>query len=742
MRTVTMFFVLFLSLLNLNCSDSPKYYHECEDDFDCNGLEYCVDYRCRECADDYDCPGKNKICNEYNFCTDLNCETDSDCPDDLICTINNICMDIECIVNNDCDINIEFCNYEGKCENLPEICAHHLECPNQFVCNLDQECEYDPYNTCTNDFDCMYYEFCNEAQECELRPAVCKNDDHCDPLFKCLNGQCISYSDFVCESDSQCDESQVCYEGICRQCDCLYDSDCGLNYECDFCFCVPITCFFDSDCFDNTVCVNGYCDYPNYTDAGVEDTGPDMSFIDSSKPKQDLDSVDVSSIEYKDLVVESDIIVDLVNEDSVGLVYLDLYADFNNQIDIETQRDMLPDFVSQIDVEFQADVRTDFITLSDITIEVGQYFDFEDQSDIRIEVDGFSEDLTDVEIQTDIFSDFQDMVVIGTECVYNYDCEIGLFCDNGFCVADYGFTICETHLDCESSVYGQHCVYTEIEDSIPPGSLIKGSESMVYYYNENGTRHAFPDETTFLSWFPDYSMVQTITDSELADIPIGVNVTIREGTYLIKITSDPKVYAIEPGGIIRWIETEDLGAELYGVDWRNRVYDVPDHFFTNYYGGSVIDTPLHPVGTLITYEGDPNVYLISAEREKRWIVDENAFEANYYRWEFVVTTTIPYLDGEAITGAEPELIYPIISKETVSKQSMRLCQQCKNDEYIPSTQIHMGCSEEKPMCLWGNREVTEDPGLIPYYFCAECLADEDCPDPEVCINYACESSDP
>src|SRR5512145_2483213 len=62
------------------------------------------------------------------------------------------------------------------------------------------------------------------------------------------------------------------------------------------------------------------------------------------------------------------------------------------------------------------------------------------------------------------------------------------------------------------------------------GDLIKASGPAVYFYAADGKRYVFPDEKTYFSWFVDFSSVKTITDSELAAITIGGNVTIRPGT--------------------------------------------------------------------------------------------------------------------------------------------------------------------------------------------------------------------
>lgn len=124
--------------------------------------------------------------------------------------------------------------------------------------------------------------------------------------------------------------------------------------------------------------------------------------------------------------------------------------------------------------------------------------------------------------------------------------------------------------------------------SVSADSLIKGSQSTIYYYASDGNRYVFPNDKTFGSWFSDFVNVKTITDEELAQIPLKGNVTYRPGVRMIKIQTVPKVYAIGEGGELRWIESEDLAKKLYGTDWNKKIDDVPDSFFVNYKEGSSI----------------------------------------------------------------------------------------------------------------------------------------------------------
>jgi len=122
----------------------------------------------------------------------------------------------------------------------------------------------------------------------------------------------------------------------------------------------------------------------------------------------------------------------------------------------------------------------------------------------------------------------------------------------------------------------------------PPDTLIKASSAAVYYYAADGKRYVFPNQKTYSSWFSGFSGVITVSDDELAAIPLGGNVTYRPGIRMIKITSDPKVYAVARGGVLRWIASETAAVALYGADWNQYIDDISDAFFVNYAVGPPI----------------------------------------------------------------------------------------------------------------------------------------------------------
>lgn len=120
------------------------------------------------------------------------------------------------------------------------------------------------------------------------------------------------------------------------------------------------------------------------------------------------------------------------------------------------------------------------------------------------------------------------------------------------------------------------------------GSLIKGSLAAVYYCGADMKRYVFTNDKAYMTWYSDFSGVTKISDADLASIQIGGNATYRPGVKMIKIQTDPKVYAIAHGGVLRPIASEAVATALYGSTWNKQIDDISDAFFTNYSVGSAI----------------------------------------------------------------------------------------------------------------------------------------------------------
>jgi len=111
----------------------------------------------------------------------------------------------------------------------------------------------------------------------------------------------------------------------------------------------------------------------------------------------------------------------------------------------------------------------------------------------------------------------------------------------------------------------------------------------VYYLGADGKRYVFPNEKTYKTWYSDFSGVEVVSETEMSSYSIGGNVTYRPGVKLVKITTDPKVYAVAADGTLKWVTTGEIAEELYGASWASMVEDVADSFFVNYTVGDDIE---------------------------------------------------------------------------------------------------------------------------------------------------------
>ena len=195
------------------------------------------------------------------------------------------------------------------------------------------------------------------------------------------------------------------------------------------------------------------------------------------------------------------------------------------------------------------------------------------------------------------------------------------------------------------------CVPTS-QAAASAGDLIKmDGLSSVYYLGSDGKRYVFPNEATYMSWYNDFSGVVTIPASELQSYPLGGNVTMRPGTKLVKITTDPSVYAVEPNGVLRKIQSEAQAAALYGSNWNKRIVDLADAFFTNYTISSPLPSGSIPAGSLVKTADSADVYYYDGTNYRAF-TNEAAFNANRFSFSNVITVSNVVSGGTAISSAE------------------------------------------------------------------------------------------
>src|SRR3989344_3117680 len=193
--------------------------------------------------------------------------------------------------------------------------------------------------------------------------------------------------------------------------------------------------------------------------------------------------------------------------------------------------------------------------------------------------------------------------------------------------------------------------------AITAGDLVKGPNSdAVYYIGANGKKYVFPDAKTYFTWYRNFNGIQTVTVSVLDNYPDGGAVTYRPGTRMVKTVDTNKVYAVEPGGMLRWVTDEASAAALWGANWNKRINDVIPGYFASTYTVAANLGSTYPTGSLIQKTGDPTVYYVDGTTIRPFATGD-AFDANGFDWADIVMTAslTGYTTGSSITGEESAL---------------------------------------------------------------------------------------
>ncbi|MDA0208331.1 MAG: hypothetical protein O3B64_02925 [bacterium] len=132
---------------------------------------------------------------------------------------------------------------------------------------------------------------------------------------------------------------------------------------------------------------------------------------------------------------------------------------------------------------------------------------------------------------------------------------------------------------------------------IEAGDLIRSvSNSAVYYMGADERRYVFTNDRNYFTWYDNFDDVITISDIDITKTQIGGNVTYRPGVKMVKIVSDPTVYAVSTGGTLHSIDSEAVATNLYGSSWNTKIDDLADAFFASYTIGSplTLETDYNP----------------------------------------------------------------------------------------------------------------------------------------------------
>ena len=194
--------------------------------------------------------------------------------------------------------------------------------------------------------------------------------------------------------------------------------------------------------------------------------------------------------------------------------------------------------------------------------------------------------------------------------------------------------------------------------SYSAGSLIaleNKTAAAVYYIGDDGNKYVFPDGKTYFTWYENFNDVKKVNLATLDQYPDGGVVPYRGGTRLITHQNTAKIYAVEPGGIIRWLKNETIAKNLYGNSWATLVQDIlPGYFSTSYTVGSELSDKL-PEGTVIKQIGDKDYYII--ENGLRRKLSAQAFTDNRLQFKYAIELNdlSDYPEGSGVSGEEDHI---------------------------------------------------------------------------------------
>ncbi len=170
---------------------------------------------------------------------------------------------------------------------------------------------------------------------------------------------------------------------------------------------------------------------------------------------------------------------------------------------------------------------------------------------------------------------------------------------------------------------------------VDDGNDATDADKVTYLLDADNNRHVIPDEIVFQSWNLDKNDTTYVGEGTLAGTPLGANVFVRPGTFLLKIKANPNIYAIAPHGVLRRIEDERIAQALYGSAWALRIVDVPEVLFAQYKQGAPIIEAVYPNGSFVK-DTDGNTWYVDALLE-RWSIGPKTLKALELNDAFLTT---------------------------------------------------------------------------------------------------------
>ena len=140
-----------------------------------------------------------------------------------------------------------------------------------------------------------------------------------------------------------------------------------------------------------------------------------------------------------------------------------------------------------------------------------------------------------------------------------------------------------TDISNKKNTLSQTIEYEEPPRYVPEGSILKGQSERLYYLGFDNKVHPFVDLSVYHSWYKDFSKVVYVSDAKVQEYSVGAPVCLRAGTWLVKFSNSPRIYAVEPGCQLRPLRSETEAFVFYGDTWQKRIIELSEaqrYFYT------------------------------------------------------------------------------------------------------------------------------------------------------------------
>ncbi len=182
---------------------------------------------------------------------------------------------------------------------------------------------------------------------------------------------------------------------------------------------------------------------------------------------------------------------------------------------------------------------------------------------------------------------------------------------------------------------------THAADEIAPGMFIRSSDGTVYWLAENERRYVFPDGATLQSWLGGTpGMLGDAADIDLEYFPVGGPMTMRPGARLVRFDSDPTLYVVTRGAVLREV-TEPLANAYYGSDWQQKVDTLSVALFSHYKRGN-------PIGMVSEFDRETELAFVPTPEKDLELRRKN---------HLLPSSTAP-LQATVETSVEPDTVSP------------------------------------------------------------------------------------